>query len=80
MGQVVKLPQPEGWESLELFLFERKAEGKAPRTIYAIRLTLPAFLNAFSALRSEKDFKNFHPQVFLLMILNLLLLTFAEYI
>ncbi|HPT62693.1 MAG TPA: hypothetical protein PLH24_00310, partial [Candidatus Atribacteria bacterium] len=29
VGQVVKLPQPEGWESfLELFLFERKAEVK----------------------------------------------------
>ncbi|MDI3542439.1 MAG: hypothetical protein PWP57_42, partial [Candidatus Atribacteria bacterium] len=35
MGQAVKLPQPEGWENfLELFLFEKKAEGKAPRTIH----------------------------------------------
>ena len=29
VGQVVKLPQPDSWESfLELFLFERKAEVK----------------------------------------------------
>ena len=59
MGQVVKLPQPEGWESfLELFLFERKAEGKAPRTIYAYKTHITSFFKRFPrALRSEKDLR-----------------------
>jgi len=59
VGQVVKLPQPEGWESfLELFLFERKAEGKAPRTIYAYKTHITSFFKRFPrALRSEKDLR-----------------------
>ncbi len=31
MGEVVKLPQPEGWENfLELFLFEKKPKENPP--------------------------------------------------
>jgi len=59
VGQVVKLPQPDSWESfLELFLFERKAEGKAPRTIYAYKTHITSFFKRFPrALRSEKDLR-----------------------
>ncbi len=55
MGQVVKLPQLESWKNLlEVFLFEKKAEGKSPRTISDYKLTLPAFLNAFLKLCAQK--------------------------
>ncbi len=56
MGQVVKLPQVESWEGfLELFLFEKKAEGKAPPTIYNYKAHVSAFFKRFpNALRSDK--------------------------
>lgn len=59
MGQVVKLPQPESWESfLELFLFEKKAQGKAPRTIYDYKAHVSAFFKRFpNALRSDKELR-----------------------
>jgi len=56
VGQVVKLPQVESWEGLlELFLFEKKAEGKAPPTIYNYKAHVSAFFKRFpNALRSDK--------------------------
>jgi len=48
VGQVVKFPQLESWENfLELFLFEKKAEGKLLALSTIIRLTLPASLSVF---------------------------------
>ncbi len=41
-----------------MFLFERKAEGKAPRTIYDYKTHITSFFKRFSrALRSEKDLR-----------------------
>jgi len=59
MGEVVKLPQPDDWKNLlELFLFEKKAEGRAPRTISDYKLHATIFFKCFSrALRSEKKLK-----------------------
>jgi len=59
VGQVVKLPQPESWKNfLELFLFEKKAEGKAPRTIYDYKFHVSSFFKRFPrALRSEKELR-----------------------
>jgi len=59
VGQVVKLPQPESWESfLELFLFEKKAQDKAPRTIYDYKAHVSAFFKRFpNALRSDKELR-----------------------
>ena len=59
MGEVVKLPQPDDWKNLlELFLFEKKVEGRAPRTISDYRLHATIFFKCFPrALRSEKKLK-----------------------
>ena len=59
MGQVIKLPQPNDWENLlELFLFEKKAEGKAPRTIHDYKAHVTSFFKRFPrALRSEKELR-----------------------
>ena len=59
MGQVVKLPQLESWKNLlELFLFEKKAEGRAPRTISDYKLHVSMFFKRFpQALRSQKDLR-----------------------
>ncbi len=59
MGQVVKLPQPDSWKNfLELFLFESKAEGRAPRTIHDYKFHVSSFFKRFpQALRSEKDLR-----------------------
>ena len=59
MGQVVKLPQLESWENfLELFLFEKKAEGRAPRTIHDYKAHITSFFKRFpQALRSEKELR-----------------------
>ncbi len=57
MGQVVKLHRSEGFHNLlELFLFEKKAEGRAPRTISDYKLHVSMFFKRFPrALRSEKE-------------------------
>ena len=48
MGQVVKLPQPDDWKNLlEVFLFEKKAEGKAPRTIHDYKAHVSSFFKRF---------------------------------
>ncbi|HOA99643.1 MAG TPA: hypothetical protein PKN31_06680 [Candidatus Atribacteria bacterium] len=59
MGEVVKLPQPDDWKNLlELFLFEKKVEGRAPRTISDYKLHATIFFKCFPrALRSEKKLK-----------------------
>ncbi|MGB4411203.1 MAG: hypothetical protein WBI47_00770 [Atribacterales bacterium] len=59
MGEVVKLPQPDDWKNLlELFLFEKKVEGRAPRTISDYKLHTTIFFKRSSrALRSEKELK-----------------------
>ena len=59
MGEVVKLPQPDNWENLlELFLFEKKAEGKAPRTISDYKFHVSNFFKRFpDALRSDKELR-----------------------
>ena len=59
MGQVVKLPQLESWKNLlELFLFEKKAEGRAPRTIHDYKAHITSFFKRFpQALRSEKELR-----------------------
>ncbi len=44
---------------MELFLFEKKAEGKAPRTIHDYEAHISTFFRRFPrALRSEKDLRN----------------------
>jgi len=60
MGEVIRLPQAEGYNNfLELFLFEKKAEGKAPRTIHDYKAHVSAFFKRFpDALRSEKELRN----------------------
>jgi integrase len=60
MGEIVKLHRPEGFHNLlELFLFEKKAEGRAPRTISDYKLHVSMFFKRFPrALRSEKDLRN----------------------
>jgi len=57
MGEVVKLPQPDDWKNLlEVFLFEKKAEGRAPRTISDYKLHVSNFFKRFpDALRSDKE-------------------------
>jgi len=41
---------------LELFLFEKKAEGKAPRTIHDYKAHITSFFKRFPrALRSDKE-------------------------
>ena len=59
MGEVVKLPQPDDWKNLlELFLLEKKVEGRAPRTISDYKLHTTIFFKRSSrALRSEKELK-----------------------
>ncbi len=59
MGEVVKLQQPDDWKNLlELFLFEKKVEGRAPRTISDYKLHATIFFKCFPrALRSEKKLK-----------------------
>ncbi len=59
MGQVVKLPQLESWKNLlELFLFEKKAEGRAPRTIHDYKAHITSFFKRFpDALRSGKELR-----------------------
>ncbi|MDI3543471.1 MAG: integrase/recombinase XerD [Candidatus Atribacteria bacterium] len=59
MGEVVKLHRPEGFHNLlELFLFEKKAEGKAPRTIHDYEVHVIRFFRRFpQALRSEKELR-----------------------
>jgi len=55
VGQVVKLPQLESWENfLELFLFEKKAEGKALALFPIISSTLQYSSNAFLKLCAQK--------------------------
>jgi len=53
------LPQPDDWKNLlELFLFEKKVEGRAPRTISDYKLHATIFFKCFPrALRSEKKLK-----------------------
>jgi len=62
MGEVVKLPQPDDWKNLlELFLFEKKAEGRAPRTIHDYKAHITSFFKRFPrALRSGKELKDLH--------------------
>ena len=57
MGEAVKFPQLEGWANfLELFLFEKKAEGKASLTIHDYKAHVSSFFKRFPrALRSEKE-------------------------
>ncbi len=59
MGEVIRLPQAEGYNNfLELFLFEKKAEGKAPRTIHDYKAHISTFFRRFPhALRSEKELR-----------------------
>ncbi len=66
MGQVVKLPQPDSWENLlELFLFEKKAESKAPRTIHDYKAHVSMFFKRFPrALRLEKGLRTSIPKYF----------------
>ena len=48
MGEAVKLFQPEDRENfLELFLFEKKAEGKSPALFLIISSMSQISLNAF---------------------------------
>ena len=57
MGEVVRLHHSEGFHNfLELFLFEKKAEGRAPRTISDYKLHVSMFFKRFPrALRSDKE-------------------------
>ncbi|HXL02740.1 MAG TPA: hypothetical protein PK016_06465 [Candidatus Atribacteria bacterium] len=59
MGEVVRLHRSEGFHNfLELFLFEKKAQGKAPRTIYDYKFHVSAFFKRFpQALRSDKELR-----------------------
>ena len=63
VGQVVKLPQLKSWKNfLELFLFEKKAEGKASRTIHNYKFHVSSFFKRFVL---RKRAQSLHPQVFL---------------
>jgi len=56
MGETVKFPREDYNNFLELFLFEKKAEGRAPRTISDYKLHVSMFFKRFPrALRSEKE-------------------------
>jgi len=58
MGETVKFPREDYNNFLELFLFEKKAEGRAPRTIHDYKLHVTMFFKRFPrALRSEKELK-----------------------
>ena len=58
MGETVKFPREDYNNFLELFLFEKKAEGRAPRTIHDYKLHVSMFFKRFPrALRSEKKLK-----------------------
>jgi len=54
MGEAVKFPQLESWKNLlELFLFEKKAEGKLPALSTIIKLMSLLSLNAFLPLLTK---------------------------
>ena len=59
MGETVKFPRVEDYNNfLELFLFEKKAEGRASRTIHDYKLHVSMFFKRFpQALRSEKELR-----------------------
>ena len=58
MGETVKFPREDYNNFLELFLFEKKAEGRAPRTISDYKLHVTMFFKRFPrTLRSEKDLR-----------------------
>jgi len=72
------LPQPDDWKNLlELFLFEKKVEGRAPRTISDYKLHATIFFKCFVLYVQRKSlrlaFLNTSP-----MMLNLSLRTSAN--
>ena len=58
MGETVKFPREDYNNFLELFLFEKKAARRAPRTISDYKLHVTMFFKRFPrTLRSEKDLR-----------------------
>ncbi len=76
MGETVKFPREDYTNFLELFLFEKKAARRAPRTIHDYKLHVSMFFKRFPrALRSEKELPSLSISP---MILSPLLLAFVE--